>query len=135
MLSDGYDEHGNVVHPLFAEVDYSERPVYNSLFHQGEPIGLLGPAYHIPFDGGTVLWLAEVGLKEDENNPPEEGIEFYMQKKFKISPICHTVPNASSPFNEILFSLYKAAAESSKRPKIDGDVKSAIDLYMTDIPF
>lgn len=136
MLSEGYDEHGNPAHPLFVDTDFADRPVYNSLFHQGERVGLLGPAYHIPFDGGTVLWLADVGFNDDENNPPEEEIELYMQKKYKVTPICHTVANGFSPFNDILFSLYYAAAESSKRPKIDGDVKSAIDSFMMeDIPF
>ena len=147
MLAAGMNQEGCAVHPLF-EVrsvdmgsdrtgypDYEDRVVYNSLFHEGELLGLLGPSYHIGFDEGTVLWLADVGVGDDEEVPPDEEIELYMQKNYKVTPICHTVANGVSPFNEILFSLYKAAAETSKRPRIDPSVKSAIDSFMEDLPF
>lgn len=147
MLAAGMDQDGCAVHPLF-EVrsvdtgcgrtgypDYEDRVVYNSLFHEGEYLGLLGPSYHISFDGGAILWIADVGIQDDEEMPPDEEIELYMQKNHKVTPICHTVANGVSPFNEILFSLYKAAAESSKRPKIDPAVKSVIDSFMEDLPF
>lgn len=147
MLAAGMDQDGCANHPLF-EVrsidmgcartgypDYENRVVYNSLFHEGECLGLLGPSYHIDFDEGTVLWLADVGVGEDADNPPDEEIELYLQKNYQIIPICHTVANGVSPFNEILFSLYNAAAETSKRPRIDASVKSAIDSFMEDLPF
>ena len=146
MLAAGIDQDGNAIHPLFAvrEVyrgidpdtgypSYDEKLVYNSLFYEGESIGLLGPSYHIDFDNGSVLWLVEVGV-ENEDNVPDAEIEFYMQVNCFVTPICHTVHNSSSPFNEILFSLYQAAAETSKRPKIAPEVKAAIDSFMEESP-
>ena len=147
MLAAGMNQDGCAIHPLF-EVrsvnmgtgmsgypDYEDQVVYNSLFHEGEFLGLLGPSYHIDFDGGSVFWIADVGIEYGEEMAPDEEIELYMQKNYKVIPICHTVANGVSPFNEILFSLYKAAAETSKRPKIDASVKSAIDSFMEDLPF
>ena len=148
MVAEGTNNDGCAIHPLFevrtiqAGIDgisgypqFEERPVYNSLFHEGEFLGLLGPAYHVDFDGGNILWLADVGIQYSEELPPAEEIELYMQHRHTITPICHTVANGSSPFNDILFSLYNAAAESSNRPKIDASVKSAIDSFMEELPF
>lgn len=147
MLETGINQDGDAIHPLlevrelYEGIDpdtgypsYDEKLVYNSLFYEGESIGLLGSSYHIDFDNSSVLWLVEVGV-EDEDGAPDAEIEFYMQVNRRVTPICHTVHNSSSPFNEILFSLYQAAAETSKRPKIAPEVKSAIDSFMEESPY
>lgn len=146
MTAAGMDKNGKACHPLFETrtinhgTDFNGYPemedcaVYNSLFHEGEFIGLLGPAYHVDFDHNSVLWLVDAGVEDDDGVPDDE-IEFYMQQGRQVFPICHSVSNGPSVFNEILFSLYNAAAESSKRPKINPEVKSAIDCFMEDLPF
>ena len=146
MNAAGIDEDGRACHPLFETrtfdngytstgyPDIEDRAVYNSLFHEGESIGLLGPAYHVDFDHNSVLWLADAGV-EDDNGVPDDEIELYMQRGRQVFPICHSISTGPSVFNEILFSLYNAAAESSKRPKINPEVKSAIDCFMDDLPF
>lgn len=154
VLSLGVDEDNVAIHPLmevrtvFTQIDqttgypdYHEGVVYNSLFHEDEYIGLLGDIYSIEIDQSRTVYLTLIGAGEDEDAgiPPQEEYEMYIVSGREVSPVCHSSYNQNTPFNTALENLYKAASESSKHPKINSMVKSAIDDFMAfndpDLPF
>lgn len=125
----GVDEDGYAIHPLFIAED--DGTAYNSLFHEGESIGLLADGYKVELQPRKVLYIMAVGVETGESMPKRE-YELYSVVRGRPSPICHSVWSEDACFNKRLEEIYAAAAESSKLPKIDPEVKDLIDGFMED---
>ena len=128
----GCDEDGIANHPLFS-MDfggYEPHPVYNSRFNSTYTIA--GDCFRLSLPGveSTSIYLMCAGEPNEECLPFEvDDYELYMVKKWNVQPLCHALP-VGSPFYEALSSLYAAVTESSKHPKLDADVMSAINAFM-----
>ena len=128
----GYDDNGNANHPLF-DMDfdgYEPHPVYNSRFN---PFYIVtDDCFHLSLPGAesTLIYLMCVNDPRAEDIPfPFNDYELYMVKKQKIQPLCHAF-SVGSRFHSALSSHYAAVTESSKHPKLDADVMSAINTFM-----
>lgn len=128
----GYDEMGSPDHPLFvmAFEDGDPHPAYNSQFNSGHTIS--GDCFCLSLPGveRAFIYLMCTDDPRAEDLPFRiDDYELYMVKNWKVQPLCHALP-VGSPFYEALSSLYAAVTESSKHPKLDADVMSAINAFM-----
>lgn len=111
-----------------------EQERFYFLFHEREDVEFAGPAYHVKTAEKFTLWLTYVSVGPCDR-PKNKEIELYMQTTRFIKPICHTNLEESNAFKDALLTLYNAAAESSRKPKIDSEVKNLIDSFMSELPF
>ena len=128
----GYDEQGDADHPLFTMgfEGNEPHPVYNSRFNSDYVI--VGDCFRLSLPGvkSTSIYLMCVDDPSAEDLPFRiDDYELYIVKNWKIQPLCHAFP-VGSPFYSSLSTLYAAAMESSKHPKLDADVMSAINAFM-----
>ena len=128
----GYDDNGNANHPLFS-MDfeaYEPHAIYNSRFNSTHIVS--GDCFYLNLPGveSTSVYLMCVDEPNVECLPFEvRDYELYMVKNQKVQPLCHALPMGSR-FHSALSSLYAAVKESSKHPKLDADVMSAINAFM-----
>lgn len=128
----GYDEQGDPNHPLFAMgfEDGEPAPSYNSLFNSGYEIS--GDCFRLslPNASQTVVYLMCADDPGAEGLPFQfDAYELYIVKKWKVQPLCQSLP-ANSLFHNCLTQLYAAAKESCNHPKLDADIMSSINAFM-----
>lgn len=75
---------------------------------------------------------------DDRGNTIETEYELYLvDPRWNVSIVCHSTWEEESPYNQPLADLYTAAADSSKHPIIESNVRLAIDnfMYENELPF
>lgn len=141
-----HDTHGDPDHPLFEWATSDDdcaprRIVYNSLFREQEGVFVADDGYILPFNGNEHLYLMKVGVPtemDDRGKTFETEYELYLvDARWNVSIVCSSTFEEESPYNQPLADLYTAAADSSKHPILESNVRSAIDnfMYEDDLPF
>lgn len=119
------------------KIDYSpfdgeQYQFYNSKFWDDRKynVSLLNDAFGFDSDNGIfILTCVDVRSEDDFKY---KGYELYFKdfESEKNSKICYSAPDQNQCINQMLESLFKAVVLYIKRPKIEDNVKLAIDSFM-----
>ena len=126
------DNHGNPEHILYAwkQEGSSSVVAYDSKFNPR--VDVSGDCYYLSLPGqiNTVVYLICVDDPEViDTQFANDAFELYMVQNLNVTPLCSSLLE-NSPFCEALSKLYVAVTESSKHPKLESNVMSAIDAFM-----
>ena len=117
-------------HPLFRieRGEHDATVCYHSEFRDYE-VSLSGNSYKLQIGSDTDLHLMSVIWDQSPNKDRQE-YELYFVKNDSVTPLCHSVSDGFSPFNDVLKVLYAEAAESTSHIHLSDSVKEALDAYL-----
>lgn len=103
---------------------------YYSLFGQNYR-HIDGEMYHFSQNKGQEFYLAKVS--EDLFNRDSDSVyEMYFCSGGEVKKLCSSNKGVNKAFIELLDELYQLIHKKIREPKVDDDVKEAIDIFMGD---
>ena len=132
------DFEGKVHHPLFevrtffeqTEVEYPEevtRPVMTSRSFDVHT-AIHGDCFHWKMDDNSIVYIMNISKSVYRTNDKDAfAKEIWMVTKNGTQFLCS---NKKSQLSEVVDELYQIIVESFNRPRLNDDVKSAIDSFM-----